>query len=320
MGSRHRSRPKRRGFARCRWLGALIPVLVLLAAPPTATGASRAKPTIVPATLHLSGLDPSAANPLRVWILGDSVMHDGAPPLTAALAATGEGEVVADSSFGGWGLTRVPAWAADSEQIIAAFHPQVIIGTWSWDDTLAQNDPAGYVALLRRALGVWLAPGDGVSLVALVQFPQIGPNAFIAQASLRARLWSALTTEQRAWNTEAAQVVQDFPGRAVYFTTDQIFAPQGRFLTWASTGGHEVRVRQVDNIHLCPFGAIELTQVIVGDLAGVLGLAPPAAGWQSGPWTADRRYAVGVAGPGACPNDPPLPGYRGLLVPTASGR
>jgi hypothetical protein len=262
------------------------------------------------------GAAPTPDDPLRVWVLGDSVMHDAEPALAAALAATGEAEVVADSSFGGWGLTTVPAWTADSEQIIAAYHPQVVIGTWSWDDTLAGDDPTVYLALLDQALSVWLAPGDGVKLVLLVQFPQIGPNAFIAQPLLRERLWATLTAEQRAWDADAVRAVQAFPGRARYLPTDQLFDPHGRFLTWAPVGGGlDVRVRQVDNIHLCPFGAAELAQLIVASLGDAVGLRSPVPGWEHGPWALDQRYNVGVAGPGACPTDQPLPGYRGLPVP-----
>ncbi len=268
-----------------------------------------------------AGPPPTPEDPLRVWVLGDSVMHDGSPALAAALAATGEGEIVADSSFGGWGLTTVPAWAADTEQIITAFHPQVIIGTWSWDDTVAGDDPTAYEALLRQALARWLTPGDGVELVLLVEFPQIGPNTFIAQPLLRARLWATLTAEQRAWDAEAAQAVAAFGPHARYLATDQVFDPDGRFLTWApDSAGREVRVRQVDNIHLCPFGAAELAQLIVHDLGQAIGLAPSAPGWQDGPWTADLRYQIGVAGPGACPADQPVAGYRGLPVPSSDRR
>jgi hypothetical protein len=303
-----------------RWLTVPVAVLALLTGAwgtgPADGARTAAGQPIVPAGFHLAGAPPSSTAPLRFWVLGDSVMHDGSPALAAALAATGEATVVADSSFGGWGLTQVPAWAADSQQIIADYHPQVVIGTWSWDDTMARTEPAAYLALLRQALGVWLAPCDGVALVVLVQFPQIGPNTLTFQPAQRARLWATLTLEQRAWDEDARAVVADFPGRAVYLSTDQLFAPDGRFLTWAALpGGRFVRMRQVDNIHLCPFGAAAFATLIVDDLETVLGLPAPATGWQFGPWTDDPRYSVGVGGPGACPADQPAPGYQGLSVP-----
>lgn len=288
--------------------------------PPAAAGAAAVQP-IVPPGFRLAAPPPSPRAPLRVWVLGDSVMHDGSPALAAALAATGEASVVADSSFGGWGLTRVSGWAADSQQIIADYHPQLVIGTWSWDDTMAGTEPAAYLALLRQAMSVWLAPGDGVELVVLVQFPQIGPNTFSFQALERQRLWATLTAEQRAWDRDARTVVGDFPGRAAYLTTDQLFDPDNRFLTWAALGnGRFVRLRQVDNIHLCPFGAAAFASLLVGDLSAMVGLAPPAAGWQFGSWTQNPEYSVGAAGPGACPADQPEAGYQGLSVPTGASR
>jgi hypothetical protein len=294
---------------------AAVATAVVLAPPPAPGGAAEQR--VVPAGLRLAAPPPSTSAPLRIWVLGDSVMHDGSPALAAALAATGAASVVADSSFGGWGLTRIAGWPADSRQIIDAFHPQVVIGTWSWDDTMAGTDPVAYLALLREALEVWLSPGDGVELVVLVQFPQIGPNPFTFQPGQRRRLWSALTLEQRAWDHDAMAVVSDFPSHALYLSTDQLFAPGGRFLTWAPLpGGHFVRMRQVDNIHLCPFGAAAFATLLVDDLEPVLALPAPTSGWQFGSWTQDPRYSIGVAGPGACPADQPGPGYQGLSVPT----
>jgi hypothetical protein len=272
---------------------------------------------VVPPGFRLAAPLGNPGGPLRFWVLGDSVMNDASPALAAALSATGEAAVVADSSIGGFGLSRVPMWAMDSRQIIEDYHPQVVIGTWSWDDTLAQNEPVAYGALLRQALSVWLTPGDGVELVVLVEFPQIGPNPVIGSPLLRQRLWATLTLEQRAWDREAEQVVSDFPGRAVYLSTDQVFAPGGSFRTWfQSPDGRYVRVRQIDNIHLCPFGAAALANALTEDLVGILGLPSPAPGWEFGSWTQLPRYQVGPLGPGACPDDQPLPGYDGIPVPT----
>lgn len=311
--------------ARVQW--ALAAAYSLLAAVPVVAGAGPAAagpktaPAVAPVTpvgFRLAGVDPSPAHPLRVWILGDSVMNDGSPAIGAALGATGEASVVADSSFGGWGLTRQLSWVQQSQQIITTFHPQVIIGTWSWDNTLAGDDPKGYAALLRQAMSVWLAPGDGVDLVVFLQFPQIGPPTFIQQANERQRWWAEQALGQDSWDRIAQGLVTDFPGHAVYLSTQQVFAPGGRFLTWAiTTGSTWTRVRQVDNIHLCPYGAVEMGQLVVGDLEPILDLPPPAPGWQLGTWTQDPRFNIGLFGPGACPADRPLPGgYDGLLVPT----
>lgn len=299
----------------------LIGLATPLLAAPGPAGAQSAPPTITPPGFTLAGGDPSTAAPLRVWLLGDSVMHDAAPALSAALGATGEATVVADSTFGGWGLTTQSAWEADSNQIIEDYRPQVVVGTWSWDDTMAGAHPRRYAALLTRALGDWLAPGNGVRLVALVQFPPVGPNPFVPGAIPRLDHWIEVTAEQEAWDRIARSMTSVFPGRVVYLSTAQVFAPGGRFVTWAHTAGGWTRVRQVDNTHLCAFGAVEFGRSVVDELRSVLGLPAPTPGWQSGPWTADQRYQAGPFGPGACPaNQPPMRTYTGVRVPTPGGR
>ncbi|MGH9046376.1 MAG: hypothetical protein ACRDVW_03575 [Acidimicrobiales bacterium] len=281
----------------------------------SAQAANRAP--VTPAGFRLAGTDPSQSHPIRFWLLGDSVMHDAAPAVTAALDATGEATVVANSTFGGWGLTTQLAWVRDSQQIIETYHPQVVVGTWSWDDTLAGDDPSLYASLLRQALEVWLAPGDGIQLVVLVQFPPVGPNTYIPATTRRIKSWTEVSQEQDEWDHIAQSMVRVFPGHAAYLSTSQVFAPGGRFLTWTrSVTGKWVRIRQLDNAHLCPYGAAEMGQLVIDDLQPMLGLPTPQPGWQDGSWSGDEQFNIGIGGPGACPVDqPPLPGYDGLLVP-----
>ena len=58
--------------------------------------------------IHLTAA-PTAADPLRVMILGDSVMHDASYGITAALGATGEA-TVATRTIDGFGLTTATNW------------------------------------------------------------------------------------------------------------------------------------------------------------------------------------------------------------------
>jgi peptidoglycan/LPS O-acetylase OafA/YrhL len=274
--------------------------------------------TVTPSSVRLPGPAPSSTDPIRVWILGDSVMEDSSPGVTAALDATGRATVPANSSFGGWGLTTQTAWVSQSQQIIATYHPQMVLGTWSWDDTLAEAHPKAYAALLHRALATWMAPGDGVELVVLLQFPQTGPSPHYTNATVQRRHWEAETIAQDDWDAIAKKVVLQFPGHALYVSTSQLFAPGGRFLTWFRTaGGAWVRARKVDNTHMCPLGAAELGQLVVNDLDPTLQLGAPRPGWQFGAWAKDPRYNDP---PGACPADQPPAHYRGLAVPVGHAR
>jgi peptidoglycan/LPS O-acetylase OafA/YrhL len=278
--------------------------------------ASSAAGPMTPASISTPFPAASATDPLRVWILGDSVMEDSSPGVTAALEATGRATVVANSSFGGWGLSTQTAWAHESQQIIDQYHPQMILGTWSWDDGLAETSPKAYTALLHQALATWMTPGNGVKLVVLFQYPQGGPSPHFSNPSAQRQAWVTQTTSQNAWDAIAQKVVLDFPGHALYLSTGQLFAPGGRYFAWFRTpAGSWVRARKIDGTHMCPYGAAELGQLVVNDLTRSLGLGPPRAGWQFGNWTKDPRYNDP---PGACPADQPPAHYRGVLVPAAS--
>jgi peptidoglycan/LPS O-acetylase OafA/YrhL len=322
--------PLRRADWSLWWRRALAPVGIFAAAavvlaatvPPVEASTARLS---VPPEVRAAGDPPppslligrpvSPAAPLRAWLLGDSVMADSAPGITAALQATGDVQVVADSAFGGWGLSTDRTWVSDSAQIIAKYHPEVIIGTWSWDDQLAQGDPTAYLGQLVQALSVVLSAGNGVDAVVLLEFPQQGPSPYYIDPAAQARAWVLQNTSQLAWNDVARQAVQFFPGHAMYVATEALFAPHDRYLTWYRTPmGSWVRARKLDDTHMCPYGAAEFGVLVVEALTPVLHLSPMASGWQLGNWVSSPNYNDP---PGACPNDQPPPGYAGVAVPGA---
>ena len=320
--------PLRRADWNLWWRRALVPVavagvvsVVLVATVPPVEASTAAVPLAPaagsgPHALRISlppGRVLSAADPLRTWILGDSVMQDSSPGVSAALEATGEVDVVANSSFGGWGLSTDHTWDKDLAQIIGTWHPELVIGTWSWDAPLAQAHPHAYLLELIQALRTMLAPGDGVDLVVLLQFPQVGPNTYVIDPTAQAADWKATNARQIAWNQIASEAVQFFPGRALYLRTDQLFAPGDRYYAWNRTpSGSWIRARKLDNTHVCPYGAAELGALVDGDLTPVLGLPTMAPGWEDGSWVHDANFNDP---PGACPDDQPPAGYAGVAVP-----
>ncbi len=321
--------PLRRADWSPHWRRALAPVAVvgvaavvfLATVPPVEAAAARAcasphrrgwcGPRL--ASPSRPGGSISPADPVRAWTFGDSVMQDSAPGITAALEATGDVRVVANSSFGGWGLSTDKTWATDLPQIIRTWHPEIAVGTWSWDDELAQQNPDAYLAELVDALRTILTPGDGIDLVVLLQFPQVGPNPNLIDPVTEAADWKSANARQIIWNTIANEAVQFFPGRALYLPTTQLFAPGDRFFTWVRTAsGSWIRARKLDNTHVCPYGAAQVGSLVDDDLTPVLGLAAMAPGWENGDWVHDANYDDP---PGACPDDQPPPGYRGIPVP-----
>jgi hypothetical protein len=86
---------------------------------------------------------------------------------------------------------------------------------------------------------------------------------------------------------------------------------RGRFSTWlppaddpSAPRAQWLRVRMVDNVHLCPAGAVRYADAVLADLSALYDLAPARPGWWDEPWTSDPRYNTP---PGACPDDHPSP-------------
>ena len=258
-------------------------------------------------------------------------MQDSSLGIIAALDATGAVTLAVNSTFPGWGLSTLHTWPSWVSQNLVHYHPQIAIGSWSWDDPEALSDPVAYRALLKSFVRAMLAPagggadgttgadgaagaaGGGVDVVVLVQFPQAGPDTSITDPVVRQQTWVKQTRAQNAWDAIARQVVSDFPGHALYLTTEQLFAPHGRFLTWMRTPQDKwVRARKLDNTHMCPYGAAQFGALITADLTPYLHLPAMKPGWEYGSWTLDPRYNDPV---GACPDDQPPPGYTGVAVP-----
>jgi len=282
---------------------------------PVASTAAVSTPAPAPpkAIVPLDIPPATRADPTRAWIFGDSVMQDSSLGIIAALEATGEVTLAVNSTFPGWGLSTLHTWPSWVSQNLAHYHPQIAIGSWSWDDPEAESDPVAYRALLTSFVRAMLAPADGVDVVVLLQFPQAGPDTSITDPVVRQQTWVRQTRQQDAWNAVARQVVTAFPGHALYLTTEQLFAPDGRFLTWMRTPQDTwVRARKLDNTHMCPYGAAQFGAFLTADLTPYLHLRAMTPGWEYGSWTLDPRYNDP---PGACPDDQPPPGYRGVAVP-----
>lgn len=276
-------------------------------------GVSTFAPGSPKANVHLDIAPATRANPSRAWIFGDSVLQDSSLGIIAALEATGEVTLAVNSTFPGWGLTTLHTWPSWVSQNLARYHPQIAIGSWSWDDPEALSDPAAYRTLLTSFVRAMLAPAHAVDVVVLLQFPQAGPDTSITDPVVRQQTWVKQTRAQNAWNAIARQVVTAFPGHALYLTTEQLFAPHGRFLTWMRTPQDKwVRARKLDNTHMCPYGAAQFGALVTADLTPYLHLRAAKPGWEYGSWTLDPRYNDP---PGACPDDQPPPGYRGVAVP-----
>ncbi len=255
----------------------------------------------------------SRADPLRVTALGDSVMYVAEPGIAAALGATGEATVT-NNSIPGFGLSTATVWPTEFPAMLRAQRPQLVLATWSWDDDWALTKPAQYTATLERAVRTLLDPGGGVTGargVIFLQFPPSGPVVPYGTqltASDR-RLDAQRVAGQRAWNRVVESLPQVFPGRVMYLPVGGSILLDGRYYPWLPPQGRPhaprsiwVRVRMVDNVHLCPAGVVRYADAVLADLTDLYHLAPARAGWWGQSWVGDPRYNTP---PGSCPDDHP---------------
>ncbi|MGP8059438.1 MAG: acyltransferase family protein [Acidimicrobiales bacterium] len=296
---------------------ATIPAVAAPSTPaPTTAAVTPASGTVVPgsggdtdqvAITLPPGRVLSAQDPLQVMLLGDSVMNVAAPALAAALGATAEATVT-DRAIDGFGLANATNWRTSIPTLISQVHPDLILATWSWDDNWALQDPAGYKAELEQAVRLMLAPGDGVAGVVFTQFPPTGP--VLAQTQAQAIASDAQRAAgQRAWDQIVRSLPAAFPGRVMYLPVAPSVLLDGKFTTWLPPSTDPdaprdqwVRVRMIDDVHLCPAGAVRYADAVLADLTPLFHLAPARAGWWDQTWVNDPRYNTP---PGSCPDDHP---------------
>ena len=261
--------------------------------------------------IHLAPA-PSPADPLRVMILGDSVMHDASYGITASLQATGEA-TVATRTIDGFGLTTATSWPTSIPNLIRQTGAQLIVASWSWDQDgpttpNALHQPLRYADLLHRAVATMLAPGNGVEGVIFTEFPQSGniaaPNP-ADQATYNRQRRAGVT----AWNDIAEKMAAQFPGRVMYFPLADSILRDGKYSAWLPPEDDPhapstawLRVRKLDNVHLCPEGSARYAAALLADMTSVLRLAPATGNWSQAAWTTDPDFNDP---PGACPDDHP---------------
>jgi hypothetical protein len=256
---------------------------------------------------------PTPADPLRVMILGDSVMHDASFGITAALRATGEA-TVSTRTIDGFGLTTATNWPTSIPNLIRQTRSQLIVASWSWDQygpttPNALHEPVQYTQLLRRAVAAMLTPGDGVEGVIFTQFPESGtvPAANSANPVAYNEIRRAGVS---AWNEIAKKMTTYFPGRVMYLPLASSILLDGKYYSpWLppesdphATKDQWIRVRKLDNVHLCPEGSARYAEALLADMTAVFKLAPARGDWAQGSWVLDPDFNDP---PGACPDDHP---------------
>jgi hypothetical protein len=283
------SRPRRRA----RPLALALALAATAAVPltfPGPTAAAPAAPTaqVLPAVTVRT---PTADDPLRVTLFGDSIMDTGAPGIDAALGSTGVARVI-NRTVGAFGLTSLFDWRTEWPKVLAAERPDVIVLMFGgWDaDTIRFAGGAYYERVVEEAITMMAATG---ALIVFVGTPTTG--AIFGAEPVR-----------RLVNGFFQRAAAAHPGVVAYLAPEPILDdPLQNFRSFAQApDGRWERIRKDgDDVHLCAAGAALLGAGLVDGLRGLgVALPPlPANDWQHGDWTAAEIYAVPVGG---CPPAP----------------
>ena len=283
----------------------------------------------VPGAGGYQGQEPIAVppfgptDPLRVTVFGDSVPRIAEPAIAAALEATGE-VAVTDGSATGFGLNRaLPdyTWRTGIPSLVAADRTQLVLATWSWDNSCtpkaatpgyadydcALQHPASYKQKLEEAVRLMLSPG-GASGVIFMEFPITGPDAAAGETATNP-LVAAKVAGERAWNAIVASLPAEFPGQVMYLPVGTSVLLGGRYTPWLPATGRPgapaanwVRVRKTDGVHFCPSGAARYADALLADMTDIFHLRPASPGWSEESWTSDPVYDTP---PDSCPDDHP---------------
>ncbi|MBH1937745.1 SGNH/GDSL hydrolase family protein [Streptomyces sp. AV19] len=222
------------------------------------------------------GADNSAAaSPTgkKVLWMGDSIAGAEAPPLEAALKASGVEVKNAASDGGGTvvegdkttGPIAKDTWK-DLAKNIASFRPNVIayqITTYDWGT--AEQQRASYEKLARTARDA------GAELV-IVSAPPFKIDDFYKKSG------GAIASAPKA-----AKEVADRSGGKVRFLDASAL--------WGTDAGAGKAQRSSDGIHSCQQGSASFAKWFTERLGTAYGFAPAdPAKWATGSWTGDARY------------------------------
>lgn len=245
--------------------------------------------TVPPTTTSLppGGRQPTAADPLRVAFVGDSVMAEFAPAMIQALEGTDQstGHFVLAPSLARGGADRV-IWnrelrAQDPDLIV------LLVGFWE-DQTVGETAAA--------------EPGWAQRYRTTVVDPFLD---LITQDGAKV-LWIGMAAVDDAEVTERFVGLNSVYARAADARDDVDYLPGGQFLSGPEGGyadivaspitGRPVRLRRIDGLHLCPDGVVALGTPVLDEITRQWNV-DAAYGWQQGPW----RRPPQLHAPAECP-------------------
>lgn len=238
-----------------------------------------------------TGRTLSATEPLRVTLLGDSILYDAEPAIVANLWSTGVVAIADRTSPGfnfghglGFNANDDFNWRVVIRNAVAETRPEVIIAWFGIIDSdgiaSGKETPEAFATSLREALGVMTANDTKVVLYGVV------PSVSAAGKPTAAAMG-------RGTDAVMQSIATEFAGTVQFVDTTYLLSPTGAAV-YVMDGQ---RVRKLDLIHICPDGAVRIAESIHSVLAMSWPLPPSAPGWTTGAWRTNSRYDDP---PGAC--------------------
>ncbi|HMD44567.1 MAG TPA: DUF459 domain-containing protein [Acidimicrobiales bacterium] len=215
-------------------------------------------PTTVPTPI---GDRPSAAVPLRVLIVGDSLGSDLGTALQNDLANTGVVQATLDAQIE-TGLTRPDYfnWPVELHNDLVVHDPQVIVIMVGAND--AQDFPgppdiaygsSQWTATYAQRVNAFMAEATSVGAkVIWVGMPPMQNPGLSAE----------MATLDGIFRFQASKV----PGVTYLSSTTVLGSPQGQYAPYLTVNGQSVNVREPDGTHIAPGGAELLAQSVLGVL------------------------------------------------------
>ena len=234
----------------------------------SSTGAAGGGPTTTVAGMT----NPTAAHPLRVLILGNSLGIDMGGPLQNDLANTGVVQATLDARES-TGLTRPDYfnWPAELQTDLGTARPQVVVVMIGANDPqdfpgppdVPYSSPQWNVLYAGRVAAFMHLAQSEVATVVWVGMPSMqSPQLSSEMADI-----DAIDQRQAALSTPPVHFISSWT---------LLGTPQGTYTPFITNGaGQVVNVRTPDGIHLTPAGGEVLAQTVLNYLRGPLHIDLP---------------------------------------------
>lgn len=225
-----------------------------------------------PTTLPPLDTHPSAAAPLRVLVIGDSIGIDLGQPLVADLSATGVVTATLDGRID-TGLSRPDYfnWPAELSVDLANDRPQLVVVMMGANDPQSLVGPdgstpygaSGWDAAYAQRVGALVGEANaaGARVVWVGMPPMARPDLNASMQVLDSVVKAQVESTPGATYLDSGSVVGDGHGDYTAYLPD--------------SSGAEVNIRTPDGIHLSPGGGERLSRAVVDTLRTKLGIDLP---------------------------------------------